>query len=454
MFDNLKKILEKVDADYADIRYEDKADTKVSFNNKKLSHMGANKADGYVLRALKNGGFASISFTKKTDIDKAVQKVMEDAAILSKMGKQPVSLAPVEAIQDTYKPILNEDPRKISLEEKVEVTRHYNNIPLADKKIASTTTDYQEQIREKYFMSTQGAKIQEDLVTTQLKCFIISAEGSEIRKTMLGIGGSDGFVSLRDKETVFEQKTALAGDLLSAPGIKAGVYNVLLDQIMAGVFIHEAFGHFSEADGLEDVPSLREKMKINTKLGSDILSITDDPTPRNQLGHYKYDDEGVLVKPVALMKNGLLTGRLHSRQTAASFGEPVTGHCVAEDYRYAPIVRMGNIFIEPGQDTLDAMIEQIGEGYYFVDSLGGQTSGGNFTFSSQYGYRIRKGKKAELIRDASISGDLYKTLGSIAGIGNDLALCEFGGCGKGQSNPRSSLGAPHIMINNVVVGGV
>ncbi|MCK4225606.1 TldD/PmbA family protein, partial [candidate division WOR-3 bacterium] len=154
-----------------------------------------------------------------------------------------------------------------------------------------------------------------------------------------------------------------------------------------------------------------------------------------------------------LMKNGVLSGRLHSRRTAAAFGEPLSGHCVAEDYRYSPIIRMGNIFIAPGTDTFEDLLVKLGDGLYLLDAKGGQTSGENFTFGAQYGYVVRNGKIGEMIRDINISGNLYQTLQNIKEVGDDLELCRTGGCGKGQLNIRSCHGAPHIIINKVVVGG-
>jgi len=109
----------------------------------------------------------------------------------------------------------------------------------------------------------------------------------------VGIGGSQGFALLRDQEEEFEKKTSIALQLLKARPVEAGVYNVVLNPSMAGVFTHEAFGHFSEADLIEDAPTLREKMQMRAQLGNDILNITDDPTLPNQLGFYKYDDEGL-----------------------------------------------------------------------------------------------------------------------------------------------------------------
>jgi TldD protein len=86
--------------------------------------------------------------------------------------------------------------------------------------------------------------------------------------------------------------------------------------------------------------------------------------------------------------------------------------------------------------------------------MGGQTSGENFTFGAQYGYEVKNGKKADMIRDINISGNLYQTLKNINAIGNDMTLGEIGGCGKGQTNIRSCYGAPHIIIESVVIGGM
>jgi TldD protein len=198
---------------------------------------------------------------------------------------------------------------------------------------------------------------------------------------------------------------------------------------------------------------MREKMKIGAKLGAEFLNIKDDPTLPDQLGFYTYDDEGVPARSTQLMQKGVLTGRLHSRRTAAAFGELPSGHCVAEDFRYAPIIRMGTIFIEPGTDSLEKLLGKLDHGYYFLDHLGGQTSGENFTFAAEYGFRVKNGKIGELIRDINISGNLYETLHNITVVGNDLELTMVGGCGKGQMNHRSCHGAPHILVNNVVVGG-
>ncbi|TSA26694.1 TldD/PmbA family protein [bacterium] len=454
MLSKLKQILHKAEADYADIRYEIKKETFITLDGKELSDIGSTATDGYVVRILKNGGFTSVSFTKEEDAEKALETAQENAVLLGNNIEKPIKLAEVPIIKDTFIPTLKEDPRKISIEEKLNLLMHYNNIPLAHKNIVMTNMGYSETTREKYFISSEGAEIHEVLITTGISGSIISKDGNLTQNVRVGAGGSDGFYTVRELDDKFEKRTKIAIDLLSAEPVKAGVYDCILNQSLAGVFAHEAFGHFSEADIVESLPAMRKKMQIGNKLGNNVLSIIDNATIPNQLGFYKYDDEGVAVREVKLLTNGVLSGRLHSRRTAHEFGEPISGHCVAEDYRFAPIIRMGTIYIEPQDKTLEQLMEELGDGLYILDAKGGQTSGENFTFGAQYGFIVKNGKKEKMVRDINISGNLYQTLQDITAVGNDLKLSKTGGCGKGQTNIRSCHGAPHILMKNVVLGGV
>ncbi len=454
MFDILKSILTKVDADYADVRYEIKKETRIVFNGKELTEIGSNSTDGYVIRVLKNGGLASVAFTKGKDAEGAIKKSIENSLLISKNIEKPVEFADTEIIKDEFIPELREDPRDVTLDEKHEILKKYNNIPLKYDKVITTNLEYADDIREKYFMSSEGSEIREDLITTRIRGTIISGDGNILQNIRVGTGGSNGFSILRNQEELFEKRTSIVLDLLGAEPIDGGIYNVVLNPNLAGVFTHEAFGHFSEADIIEDCPSIRNKMQIGAKLGNDIVNIIDDPTMEKQLGFYKYDDEGVKARSTQLMKNGILVGRLHSRSTAASFNEPLSGHCVAEDFRYPPIIRMGNIYIEPAEAKFEELLIRINNGLYILDAKGGQTSGENFTFGAQYGYIVKNGKLDKMIRDINISGNLYHTLQNIIAVGNDLELSKIGGCGKDQLNIRSCSGAPHIIINNVVIGGV
>ncbi|MGB9719945.1 MAG: TldD/PmbA family protein [bacterium] len=454
MIEKLKSLLSKINANYADLRYEIKTETKIIFSGREITEVSSCPADGFVLRVIKDKSLATTTFTKEQDFEKAMKTALSNAEIMAQNNCIPVEFASVPVVKDKFIPELKEDPEKIPVEEKIELTRYYNEIPYKIPGIIHTDIGYSEVIREKCFVNTEGTEILEKLVTTRINGSIISSNGKLIQTVRVGIGGSNGFGVLRNREEQFIKKSEIASRLLNATPVKAGVYNVILNQNLAGVFTHEAFGHFSEADLIENNPTMRAKMQIGAKLGVDILNIVDDPTVPDQLGFYKYDDEGVMVKPVHLLKDGVLVGRLHSRRTATAFNETPNGHCVAEDYRYPPIIRMGTIFIQPADKSFEELLEILGDGLYLCDAMGGQTSGENFTFAAQYGYIVKNGRITDMIRDINISGNLYAALNNIQAIGNDLKLGEVGGCGKGQMNIRSCYGAPHIIIKNAVIGGV
>jgi TldD protein len=280
-----------------------------------------------------------------------------------------------------------------------------------------------------------------------------------VQRVRFAFGGNTDFSPLLNREEDLKQQVAKACELLDAEPAKAGIFPVLLDPSESGVFIHEAFGHLSEADGLQNNPSFRARLQLGTALGNPILHVADDATLPGLPGSYEIDDEGVRGMRTPLITAGVLSGRMHSRETAAEFGEPLSGNMRAVDVQFSPIVRMSNILIEAGDSSIDEMISSIDNGYYLVGAKGGQTSGDQFSFGAQWGYRIQNGRLGNMVRDINMSGELFSTLKGISMIAGDVKFGERGGCGKGgagpmQMNRKSGKGSPHIKIDAVTIGGI
>jgi len=454
MIDKLRDVVRKVKADFVDIRHEVREDTTISFQSAELREIGTNRTDGYVVRVLRDGGFGTASVTRFEDLGTALGRAEDSAETMARSGAAPVKMAGCPSVIEDVMPELNEDPFQTPLGEKLSLLKGYNDIALGEPEIASTTLSYSEVGREKCYVSSEGSAITERLVTTGISGSIVAQRGTLTQDIRVSVGGSDGFAGIRNRDDVFLRRARIAGKLLDAKPVESGSYDVILNPLLTGVFTHEAFGHFSEADLIEKNPTLRDKMKLGSKLGSDVVSIYADSTMPHQLGFYKYDDEGVAVQPVALMERGILTGRLHSRRTAAAFEEEITGHGVAEDFRFAPIIRMGTIYVGAGDQSFEDLLSDLGDGLYLLDGKGGQTSGENFTFGAQYGYIVKGGRVGPMVRDINIMGNLFTTLQDIKAVGDTVELSERGGCGKGQLNIKSCLGGPHVVIRNMVVGGI
>ncbi|MCJ7790311.1 MAG: TldD/PmbA family protein, partial [Candidatus Atribacteria bacterium] len=344
----------------------------------------------------------------------------------------------------------------VSLKEKKEIIENYNHRILNyDQKIQSSSVVYTDIFSTVYFVNSEGSYIEQEKPLVRVGFTAIAREGDNVQMASETLGTTKGFRIVRDILPQAEKATTRALALLKAQSVEGGEYTVIIDQTLGGVFIHEAFGHLSEADFLYEDERMKNLMTLGKRISSPQLNVVDDGSIPNLLGSSKYDDEGVKTKKSYLIKDGILVGRLHSRETAEKMGEEPTGNARALDYNFKPIVRMTNTYIENGEIPFKGLLSGIKKGIYAKNCFGGNTTFEMFTFSSGEGFMIRDGEIAEPIRDVVLSGNLFSTLLNIEGIGNDLKIIEAaGGCGKGGQSPLPvSFGSPHLKIKKVIVGG-
>jgi TldD protein len=360
----------------------------------------------------------------------------------------------VAAVTDTKTVAKSSNPVNIPLVQKKQLLDEYNEVIWKTPKIQTSVIAYGDSHKKTIFLSSLGSHIEQERADITLCLTTVATEGSEVQQSGLSLGSRGDFTAMKGLHQQVADMSRRAVELLSAPKAKGGEYTVVLDPVLAGVFVHEAFGHLSESDFLYENERLREVMVLGRTFGSSELYIVDDATWPNLRGSYKYDDEGVPAHKTYLIREGKLSGRLHSRETAAKMGEPPTGNARAVNYRYPPIVRMTNTYIEPRAASFNDLISDIKEGIYAKNWYGGTTSMEMFTFSAGEAYMIRHGKIAEPIRPVTLTGNVFDTLKNIDAIGNDLDMNQGGGCGKGDQVPLPvSNGSPHIRIRHCLVGG-
>jgi TldD protein len=383
-----------------------------------------------------------------------VKEACESARLV---GTEESKFAEVEPVVDEIKASLAKDFRDISLSEKKSVIEEYNQIILAyHDKIETSNVGYSDSFRKIWYANSAGTYLEDERPDVVVFASATAREGDNVQHGRESLNGSTGFQIVEGFQEKAETAAKRAVDLLSASPVTGSKYTVIIDPKLAGVFAHEAFGHLSESDFVYENERMKELMVLGKRFGSDILNIIDDGTIPGQLGTHRYDDEGVKTRKNYLIRDGILVGRLHSRETAAKMGEQPTGNARAIGYQHQPIVRMTNTYIDKGDATFEEMIKDVKTGLYALDCIGGQTSMEMFTFSAAYGYMIRDGKIAELVRDVVLTGNVFETLMNIDMLDNVVKWVPGGpgGCGKGaQQGLRTGLGGPHVRTQNVVVGG-
>jgi TldD protein len=446
----LSEALKKAKADYIEARLEESQRSHITYRGRELESVGQSAADGGNIRALVRGGWGFVSFNDLDDLPGRIELAVKQARLV---GKEASRLAPVEPVVDTVT-TQEDSPLAVPLAEKKQLLDEYNQIIWSTPKLQTSVIGYADSHQKTIFLSSAGSRIEQQRTDITLRLSAVAAQDGDVQQAGLSLGSRGDFNAMRHLHQEVATMAQHAVELLSAPQVKGGEYTVVLDPVLAGVFVHEAFGHLSESDFVYEDDRLREVMVLGKQFGAKELNIVDSAAVPGLRGSYKYDDEGVPATKTYLIKEGKLVGRLHSRETAAKMGEKPTGNARAISYRYPPIVRMTNTYIEPGQASFDDIIADIKEGVYAKNWFGGTTSMEMFTFSAGEAYMIRNGKIAEALRPVVLTGNVFTTLNNIDAIAGDLDMNQGGGCGKaGQMPLPVANGSPHIRISQCLVGG-
>ncbi len=297
----------------------------------------------------------------------------------------------------------------------------------------------------------------------RLNISIVVEAGGRRESGSFGIGGRRGFADLTEPAT-WQRGIDIALDQaltnLSAVPAPAGEMTVLLGPGWPGILLHEAVGHGLEGDFNRKGTSAFSG-RIGERVAAPGVTVVDDGTLTNPVGggrrgSLSIDDEGTPTARTVLIEDGVLRGYMQDRLNARLMGVEPTGNGRRENYAHAPMPRMTNTFMLPGGDEPDALMSRVKDGIYATSFGGGQVDivSGNFTFSCTQAWRVRNGKRAEPIKNATLVGCGPQVMQRIIGIGNDLALDEgIGVCGKGGQSVPAGVGQPTLLIDGITVGG-
>ncbi len=446
---------QKFGAEYAETRAQEIIKTSLILKEERVEATKQGIENGVAIRVLVNGawGFASVGSFDGAILNAAVSDACKMARLASERLKTPIKLAAAKVIEDHVVAKPKKNPADIMMEDKIKTVSEVNKSILGfDKRIRSCSVDYMDLMGNSFFMNNEGTFIEQNKLFVWARITASAQSEGVFTFSREEIGSTAGY-ELFDKQSpeVLGVKVAkLAIEQLNAKSPHGGKFPVVLGPNVVGVFVHEAFGHLAEADLALSGGVLAGN--CGKKIGSNLVTFCDDGTIEGAFGTFKYDDEGVPSQKTLLIKDGVVTGLMHNRETAQKFNAEPTGNARAEDFRVEPIIRMRCTYMVPRNQTFEELIENVKSGYYLKSFRGGQANlDGTFQVGIQEGYEIINGELGTPVRNASISGNTLETLHKVDAVGRDFLL-DPGRCGKGQTAFISG-GGPHIKISEVVIGG-
>ncbi len=445
-------------ADFGDVFVERAAIDSVMSDDRKINTTTTIEK-GVGLRAVK-GGRTFYAYTDSFEPERIFEtaRYVADAAAAPAASTAPpvITLAPLTSpLSFPIKPL----PSEIAVDKKIELFKALTDRAWsADSRVVQALQLLREILRQVTVATSSGKIVHQTLGLTEFiaQTYVKGADGQlQAAWDQRGAyAGRDFFTGDNAFEKVVDAAAAKAVKLLEAVDSPRGVIPVVLGPGMNGVLFHESCGHGMEGDLVFKGSNYKDM--IGKPTAAKGVTLIDDGTIPAFPGSFAFDDEGTPSERTVLVEDGIQRNYLCDRIYGEKLGLKSTGSARRQSFRFPPIPRMRNTFIDRGPVRAADIVAGTKRGVYVADvSGGGQVDviTGNFMMGVGEGYLIENGKITRPIKGATISGMGIEAMKSIDRVGDDLVMFPSAGrCGKMQSAPVG-FGMPTIRVRGILVGG-
>ena len=446
------KSLKRRGVDYADLRWVEETHEELVVQNLQVEHVSLSTTEGVSIRVLHQGawGYASSCRIDPAGLRHTAEKAIEMAKAVALDSKTKAKFPPFPPSKGHYETPLEVDPFSVEMQKKLDylmwacrILKDHPSIKTATAKLDFYRTD-------KLFLSTEGALIEQRITESGGTIEAAAALDHEIQRRSFPSSNDSclaqaGYEYVKSLDFVGEavrvRKEAVA--LLRAKECPSGLKTVLLMPDQLVLQIHESCGHPAELDralGMElsfaGGSFLTPDRLGKLRYGSKRVNITADATLPRGCGTFGYDDEGVPARKVPIIQEGIFTGYLSSRESAAAIGRVSSGAMRADGWNSVPIVRMTNVNLEPGTGTLEDLVRDTKRGILMATNKSWSIDDRrlNFQFGTEIAWEIRGGKIGQPFKNPVYTGITPEFWNSCSGIAGPEEWRLYGvpNCAKGE----------------------
>lgn len=454
--DQLQRILDTLLArggDFAEVYLESNRSSRLTWDDGRLDEAAAGTDVGVGLR-IEEGELTYFTNGNDTDPEALLAQAEELASALP--GKRRVKAASLVRREAPEHGEIRRWPREVSVAERIAHLERMEAVGRGyDPRVIQVTGILLDAEREVLLANSDGLLDLERTPYITVYGQVVAQEESVIRSGLESASATLGFEFLEEEtpEALVREAARKAILQVGARPAPSGTFTVVLSGRAGGTMVHEACGHGLEADFFDKELSVYAG-RLGEKVAAECITVIDDGTLEGRRGTNRIDGEGVPARKVVLIENGVLKGLLQSRRTARRLRMEPTGNGRRESYRHLPIPRMRNTMILAGEVDPEEIIASVKDGLFVAAMGGGEVDivSGNFVFSCSEAYRIREGRVAEPVRDATLTGRGPDVLRIIDRVGRDQGWF-VGTCGKDGQGVPVSASQPTLRIPSIVVGG-
>jgi TldD protein len=452
-------------ARYAEARLTDWQSSELVLKNGTLEATGSDRGEGLSARVLVGGNWGFLA-TNRLERDR-LSRLVEEAVATARRGARKlaggVTLSPEEAGRGEFSQPARQDPRDVSLEEKADALAALDRACVdTGANVPARLFSYEDAWVEKYYANSEGASVRSRLPRVEFYYSVTLLEAGESMQHYRYYAASKGVESLGEwklEEELRHQVASMRRTIREGVRAPEGPVDVVLSPELVGIAVHESCGHPHEADRIlgreaaQAGESWLGKDGIGLRVGSEHVTIVDDPTLEGSAGHYRYDDEGVKARRKTLVERGAVKGFLHNRESAARLGVASNASARASEYDKEPLVRMSNTFLLPGdRKDKEELFEDIRRGVFVNTFMEWNIDDRreNQRYVGNEAYLIEDGELTKPVKKPALELSTTGLWGSIDALTRGVEHYA-GPCGKGE--PMQGIpvwmGGPYARLRNI-----
>lgn len=440
-------------ADFAELYYEEDKKNAINLDNGVLEGVANVSSSGVGIRLLK-GDHSVYGYTNDLKGSRLI-------ALAQKLANGFQGQKVVECREFTNQKVKNINPNdgsyfKTPIQEKIAVLKQATQAmkevsPLVTRALASFVGD-QKKIE---IYNSDGLHLKDAREHSRL-VFRAEASRGDRHESNFAIPGTTGnmdYFKTIDINQIARDTAREAVEGLDAKECPSGKMDVIIGNATGGVLFHEACGHSLEASAVARNLSVFAHRQ-GEQIASPLVNAYDDATIPGLWGTNNTDDEGHPTERICLIKNGVLNDYLADRFHGQQIKHRANGTCRRQSYKYEPVTRMSNTYIDKGTSTVEEIFKNTKLGLYAKGLCGGSVmpTTGQFEFGCSVAYIVRDGKIAERVRGATLIGSGEEVLKNIDMIADDLEF-DTGYCGASSGSVPVATGQPTLRVKNLLVGG-
>ncbi len=436
-FDKLFEVASSKGIEDLQVYFSDSSEFEIAVFKSELDNYTIANTQKLSVKGIYEGKMGTVTTEVFTDdvIDFLVDSVIASAKTIE--SEDEVFIYEGDKEYKVVEGIYNESIYKVTAKQKIADSFKLEELIKAkDERIKMVQVYYQDDSNRVRIRNSKGLNLEKLVNDALIGAQVVANDGKDQRSSFEYIRSNDySDFNLEELATLGAEKAVA---LLGATPCESGEYEILLTKEASASLLMPHVSMFSAESVQKNVSLL--KGKIGETIGSNLITVVDDPFMKKSVRSGAFDDEGVATSYKELVKDGVLTGFMHNLKTAKKDDVKSTGNGFI-GRGIAPT----NLYIKPGEFKYDDAVKLMKKGIIITDLAGTHAGAnpisGDFSLQAS-GFLVKDGEIGKPVALITVAGNYLDLLKDVTHVCDDLKF-NFG-----------YVGSPSLLIKSLMVSGL